>query len=445
MYLDYYRLKREPFYITPDPAFLFLSESHKQAMATIVYGIGKKKGFMVITGGSGVGKTMIARACLARSDSKYLRTVYVFNTKISFADLLEIIFQQLGLPVTTDTVTRMVTDLNLFLIDEHKAGRTVVLIIDEAQNLPVETLDNLRILSNFETEEEKLIQIVLIGQPDLDSLLVKDELHHLKQRIALRTNITALTPVESSAYIEHRLAKAGARDASIFTKTALDLLIKEARGVPRTINVLCDNALITAFGYKEKTVTSKIVNEVIADFNGHTRYFPLRWQTATLVMALFLIVAFAFAFRNDNFGSLWTQKQTHIKQVQPASKQLSSAIVADQGAPRQANTQTAPEQTPMKAVPTATITQDAPEQKNSQVTPKRTPPKTETEPTKTMAKIRVKDGDSFIQLTKEFYGRSDTELLKLVKGKNPHIKDVHKLRPGSVVYFPQISDAPQSP
>ena len=428
MYLEYFHLTREPFYITPDPAFLFLSETHKEAMASIICGIGMKKGFMVITGKIGVGKTMIARACLTRSDNEYLKTVYVLNTNITFADLLETICLQLGLPVTTDNTSRMLNTLHIFLLNEHKEERTVALIIDEAQSLPVETLENLRTLSNLETEDKKLIQIVLIGQPKLDTLLEKPELEHIKQRITMRTTVAPLTSEESLAYIVHRLAKAGAKDTSVFTKTALKRIVKEAKGIPRIINVLCDNALITAYGHQQKAVTSRAVEETITDLSGQKQHAYLRWQTTSLLFAFCLVVVFFVASRYDDFRLLGTQKQSIAdNKTQPVDKQLASTFVNNQ------------------ATPTQTDSQPAPDQKNPQPPPKPNVSKTEPEQTKTMVKMKVKPGDSFIQLAKDFYGRTDKELLNFIKSKNPHIEDVHKLRLGSAVYLPPSSEAPQPP
>jgi general secretion pathway protein A len=428
MHLDYYELTKEPFSITPDPSFLFLSKSHREAIANIIYGIGMKKGFIVITGKIGVGKTMIARACLARADNEYLKTIYIFNTNITFADLLETICLQLGLQVTTDNISHMLNALHLFLLNEHKAERTVALIIDEAQSVPVETLENLRTLSNLETEDKKLIQIVLIGQPKLDKLLNKPELEHIKQRITMRTTVVALTPKESLAYINHRLAKAGAKDTSIFTKTALNRIVKEAKGIPRIINVLCDNSLITSYGHQQKAVTFKTVEETITDLGGQKQHAYLRWQTASLAFAFCLIVMFFVAFRYDYFSLPGIQKQNIAdNKAQPLNKQVVPTSINNPAAATQANSQ------------------PAPDQKNPQPPPRQAVSKAEPEHTKTMVKMKVKQGDSFIQLTKDFYGRTDKELLSFIKSKNPQIQDVHKLRQGSVVYFPPASEVPQPP
>ncbi|RMF83474.1 MAG: peptidoglycan-binding protein, partial [Nitrospinota bacterium] len=266
MYLHFYHFRKSPFHITPDPEFLFLSPSHKEALGTIIYGIEERKGFVAIIGEVGLGKTTILRSYLEKVDPQKVRVIYILNPNVSFADLVRIIYQELGLQVESEDLLEQITRLYHVLIEEYKAGRNVVLVIDEAQNMPVETLENLRMLSNLETATDKLIQIVLVGQPELEEKLNRHELRQLRQRIAIRATIVPLTQAESMAYIQHRLALVSMRRGPIFTKGALKLIVKQAKGVPRTLNILCDNALIAGFGYQQKPITTKIAKEVIADF-----------------------------------------------------------------------------------------------------------------------------------------------------------------------------------
>src|SRR5262245_7289990 len=266
MYLDFYHLKKAPFHITPDPEFLFLSPSHKAALGSIIYGIEERQGFVAITGEVGLGKTTILRSYLERIDQSRLKTIYIFNANISFRSLLKTIFREFGLEFEADDLFEMVNRLHQVLIEEYKQGRNVALIIDEAQNMPIETLENLRMLSNLETATEKLVQIVLIGQPEFEHRLNLNELRQLKQRLVIRSTIEALTTEESLAYIEHRLAKVALAEAPIFTKGALKLILDKANGTPRTLNILCTNALITGFGYKQKPIKAGTVKQVLADF-----------------------------------------------------------------------------------------------------------------------------------------------------------------------------------
>lgn len=294
MYLDYYGLQREPFNITPDPDFLFLNESHKEALASIVYGIEKRKGFIAITGGIGLGKTTIVRAYLESKDDGHLKIIYVFNANISFKGLLKTIYQELELEDDNLDIFETVNRLHLTLISEYEAGNNIVLIIDEAQNMPVETLENLRMLSNLETSTDKLIQIVFIGQPEFDSLISRPELRQLRQRIAMRTVIHPLNNRESVEYITHRLNRGGLKGELPFTIPALQAIVKGAKGVPRTINIICDNALIAGFGCDQRPVGLKIVKEILSDFGGRTKS-PIKWSyIAAAAIALAILAAFLF-------------------------------------------------------------------------------------------------------------------------------------------------------
>ena len=292
MYLDFYHLKREPFRITPDPEFLYLSPSHKEALAAIAFGVEQRKGIIAMTGEVGTGKTTILRSYLDKADSERLKSAYVFNPNISFPALLKTIFQELGIPPGSSEVSGMVDRFHLYLIEEYKKDHTVVLFIDEAQNMPVETLENLRMLSNLETSADKLLQIVLCGQPELEELLGRNELRQLKNRIAVRATISPLSRRESLAYIRHRLSMSFRKESDIFTKAALERIVRKAKGNPRTINVLCDNALVTGYGAGEKKVTVRTAGEIIADLEGRTPSGFPGWAIASIGLFLFLAAGF---------------------------------------------------------------------------------------------------------------------------------------------------------
>ena len=316
MYLNYYGLKKEPFHITPDPEFLFLSESHKQALASMIYAIEKKKGFAAITGGVGVGKTTILRSYLERIDHAHLKVIYIFNPNIPFKSLVAVILQELGAKPATYDIPDMVHQLHRVLIDEYSAGRDVVLIIDEVQNMPIETMENLRMLSNLETSTDKLVQIILIGQTEFDKILDRHELRQLKQRVAIRALIRPLSPSESLVYIKHRLSKAGMKEGqlySVFSRKALQLIIRKAKGIPRTINILCDNALLTGFGLQQYPVTENAVKEAISDLKGSHKNHSFIWQCAALAALILLFVGFWVSpFRESVVSAvtdlLWTYR-----------------------------------------------------------------------------------------------------------------------------------------
>jgi general secretion pathway protein A len=322
VYLKYYNLKKEPFHITPDPEFLYLSPSHKEALAAIIYGIEQKKGFVAIIGDVGVGKTTILRSYLDSAERKHLKIIYVFNARLTFEGLLKTIFQDLEIESPSSDPMEMVNKLYEVLIEEYKQGNSVVLVIDEAQNMPIETLENLRMLSNLETSKDKLIQIVLVGQNEFEESLNLNRLRQLKQRIAIRSRILPLTKTESLDYVKSRLQKAGSNHSSIFTNGALKNIINEANGIPRMINILCDNSLITGFGYQKKPVGVKIVKEVIADFRGNRSQSIVNWKLAT-VISVAIIATGIFVF-SPHFKSVlnWFSMPQQSSEVNTVSKKL---------------------------------------------------------------------------------------------------------------------------
>ena len=293
MYLNFFGLRTKPFNTTPDPEFLYLSPSHKQALGSIIYGVQEKKGFISVTGQVGLGKTTILRSFLAKVDKGNLRTIYLLNPNLSYISLLKTLLRELGHAPTDGDTADVIEQLHIVLIEEYRKGKTVVLLIDEAQNMPVATLEHLRMLSNLETPKDKLIQIVLLGQSELDGLLDRYELRQVRQRIAVQAMIRPLSKQESCQYIQHRLDKAGGKGKKFFTNSALALIVREGKGIPRRLNILCDNALVTAFGYKKAPVTASIAKEVISDLTGqsqssHSPWKLVPWAAGALILVLVL-------------------------------------------------------------------------------------------------------------------------------------------------------------
>lgn len=292
MYLSHYGLAREPFHITPDPDFLYLSPSHREAFATVVYGVEKRKGFVALTGEVGVGKTTVLRAYLKRVENSPVRPIYIFNPDLTFEQLLVVLLRALDEEPGDASEAAMIERIHWRLIEAYKRDENVALIIDEAQNMPVETLEKLRMLSNLETTADKLIQIVLVGQPELERKLELHQLRQLRQRLAVRARVKALSPAESREYIQHRLTQAGAAREDIFSPGAIRAIVRYARGNPRIINVAADNALIAGFGNQASSVTRRIVREVIADLEGG-RSRARRWALAVAGFAVFIAAAAA--------------------------------------------------------------------------------------------------------------------------------------------------------
>jgi general secretion pathway protein A len=359
-YLHFYHLKKEPFNVTPDPEFLFLSPSHKEALGVFIYGITKRKGIVAVIGEVGVGKTTVLRSYLEGVNPESLKTIYLFNANVSFSDLMRTLCDELNVTPKNENVFDMVTEVHHALIEEYKKGRNVVLIVDEAQNMPVDTLENLRMLSNLETSKDKLIQIALIGQPELEEKLNLHELRQLKQRIAVRSTIRPLTSEESMDYIQHRLAKCRMKTEPIFTAGALKEVVSQSKGIPRLMNILCDNALITGFGYQQRPVGTRIIKEVISDFKGEQYHPAYRWAVASaLALALVAVLVWAFASRagSDEGSAAATGK--NISAIAPSSQPstptkkdvTTKPTVSSVKQPREASHKEAPKATPASSAP----------------------------------------------------------------------------------------------
>jgi type II secretory pathway predicted ATPase ExeA len=268
-YLSHFGLKEVAFNITPDPMFLYLSRSHREGLAQLSYGVNARKGFIVLTGEVGTGKTTLIQALL-RDLSVSTRTAFIFNTIITPLDLLRCVCEEFSL-VDPKAPSREMHDyltlINEFLLDRYRAGGNCVVIIDEAQNLSPEVLESIRLLSNFETPKDKLLQILLVGQPELAARLNSPALRQLKQRVTLRHHLCPLSVDDCRSYISARLRAAGAEATDMFSSEGLEALHSYAGGIPRLINILCDNAMLTAFALGKYKVGGEMIREVAEDLN----------------------------------------------------------------------------------------------------------------------------------------------------------------------------------
>lgn len=267
MYKQFFGLNRNPFEISPDPFFYHPTPRHNEALANLHYGVGRRKGFIVITGEVGTGKTLLVRCLLSELRKGNIAFGYVFNPLLSTMEFFQYIMADLGLPYAGRTKTEILLDLNRFLIQRHARGLITALVVDEAQDLRPDLLEEIRLLTNLETSQQKLLQIVLLGQPELDRLLDSPELRQLKQRVALRCQLLPLSEEQTRSYVLSRLERAGAQpDAPVFTDDSLSTLHEYSRGIPRIINNLCENSMVSAFAREQKPVTADIIAEVAADF-----------------------------------------------------------------------------------------------------------------------------------------------------------------------------------
>jgi general secretion pathway protein A len=268
LYQQYFGLRDAPFNISPDPDFLFLSASHREALAQISYGISGKKGFIVLTGEVGTGKTTLIRSLLNQVSTN-THTALIFNNVASARDLMRYICEDFGIAGLKNyrqDIHDYVVSLNEFLLDKYQRGENCALIIDEAQNLSLDVLESVRLLSNFETSKDKLLQILLVGQPELSDRLNSSDLRQLKQRVTLRYRLRNLTLLETGEYIGNRLKIAGG-DPAVFTIKAVETIYAYSSGIPRVINVLCDNGLLTAFALGRRVVDASMIREVAEDLN----------------------------------------------------------------------------------------------------------------------------------------------------------------------------------
>jgi general secretion pathway protein A len=305
MYLTFYGLAEKPFNPTPDPRFLYLSPGHREALAQLHYGAQERKGFIVLTGKVGTGKTTLLHALRQRLDGRTAIS-YVFNSALSFNGILEYALEDLGIAKREESRVRRIMALNNFLIERERAGQNTVLVIDEAQNLAPETLEQVRLLSNFETTTAKLLQIVLVGQPELKAKLDLPELRQLKQRVGLRCQIPPLTPDETAQYIRSRLRIAGASDNRIFGDSAIERITQYACGIPRVINTLGDHCLLFGYADQQRRIDRAAVDQAIEYMEegmptrrrvrslGGRRRSRSGWIRATSVLALAAIAAAGF-------------------------------------------------------------------------------------------------------------------------------------------------------
>ncbi|MBS0309400.1 MAG: AAA family ATPase [Proteobacteria bacterium] len=348
MYTQFFQLKQAPFSIAPDPRYLFMSERHREALAHLLYGLGCGGGFVLLTGEIGAGKTTVCR-CLLEQIPEHCTAAYVFNPKQTVEELLQSICEEFRIDLRDiaagASAKQYVDRLNAYLLHSHAAGRNNVLIIDEAQNLTPEVLEQLRLLTNLETTERKLLQIILIGQPELRDMLARPELEQLAQRVVARYHLGALSLVETAHYIQHRLNSAGLTQASPFPGAIMPLIHRITRGVPRRINLLCDRVLLGAYAANRHTITRAMLKHAAAEVFGANRStwsikFP-HWhsrpsiKTAGTAFTALAVLVLAV------FGVLWSMHKVSNQEQAVASstamklsRSLSPSTLVDTGNPQ---------------------------------------------------------------------------------------------------------------
>jgi general secretion pathway protein A len=281
VYREFYGLMRAPFEMTPDPSFLVLGETHREGLAMLVYAVRARKGFVVLTGEVGTGKTTLLHALLGQLDPE-MPSAFLFNPRLEPLDFFRVLFDEFRIDTPCRTKAEYLLSLNRFLIDQLKENRTALLIVDEAQNLSPEMLEEVRLLSNLETPTSKLLQIMLVGQPELDAMLDRPDLRQLRQRVVLRHQLRPFDEAELAAYVDERLRLAGYAGKGVFKRSALKRLHEITGGVPRLVNVLCDGALLTGYTREQATLGGGAIDEVARELHLLESEAALNGQPTTL-------------------------------------------------------------------------------------------------------------------------------------------------------------------
>jgi general secretion pathway protein A len=324
MYLDFYGFLEKPFNLTPDPRFLFLSKNHKEAFAHLLYGINNRTGFIALTGEVGSGKTTVLRALLGQLDVGHHRTGLIFNPCLSPPELVQNINREFGIPAASSGSSHLDV-LNSFLLKENAEGRTVVLVIDEAQNLEPPVLEEIRLISNLETDRDKLIQIVLSGQPELLEVLRRKEMRQINQRITVRYHLKRMDFSDTVAYINHRLEVAGRRGGVVFSRGALRQIYRYSGGLPRLVNAACDRALLAGYTRNMARISSRGAAAGIKDIRGNAVFNT--WKRRLILIPTLVILAVLFA-ADIYFSERGANDQSNaLKDVTTAGEQMKKGVV----------------------------------------------------------------------------------------------------------------------
>jgi type II secretory pathway predicted ATPase ExeA len=267
MYKEFYGLRANPFNVNPDPRYLFLTRHTEEALACLTYGIQSRKGFVLLTGEVGTGKTTLINKLLEWLRLQQVATAFIFNSRLDVPQFLDYMMADFGIPCDSTAKSQILLRLYNWLLDRYRAGETAVLIVDEAQSLSDEVLEEIRMLTNLETFTEKLLQIVLVGQPELEQKLKRPQLRQLRQRLTLRAKTHPLVLEETKAYVHQRLRIAGSNGQQIFEPEAIANIHRYANGIPRVINLLCEHCLVSAFVDQEKVIGPAVVDGVARDFD----------------------------------------------------------------------------------------------------------------------------------------------------------------------------------
>lgn len=464
MYETFYGLSGEPFPVTPNPDGLFLGESHKAALAALIYGVERRRGFVQIVGEVGTGKTTLLRAFLNAIDPKTCARIVVLDPHMTFSELLSFVATELGVNTDADGY-ELVSRVHDALVREFRAGRNVVLVIDEAQNLPLETLEQIRMLSNVETDDTKLIQIVFAGQPELDEILQRHELRQLRQRIGVRAELLPLAPKEAQAYLAHRIEAAEGQIDAVLTPGARAAICAHAQGSPRALNIAADAVLACGLGANERPVSRGTAAEAIRALVGEAPKAAPRWGIAAAIGAAMVAVGVLGWYAADISGGrdVAAEVDAGVQEKPPEGAAVAppAAAPADErerpttrrdgllmaaslqrppAAPRTAPRppKVAPEPAPVPARDEATYsTVDDARARHARIRASAEPLPDDYLP----VMHEIQRGDLISTLCIDVYGFASDELYRYLEQANPALANVDQLEVGQSVVFPSLPRA----
>jgi general secretion pathway protein A len=442
VYTSFYNLKEKPFNLTPSPRFLYLGETHKEALSLLTYGIMERKGFVLLTGEVGTGKTTIVQTLLSNLDSS-VKYVSLTNPTLSAKDFLFYVASGFGLKTQFESKGSFLLDFEGFLQTLLHQQQNVLLIVDEAQKLSLTLLEEIRLLSNMETADDKLINIFLVGQPELNQKLRNAECRPLLQRISIRYHINPLNVIETGAYINTRLKSAGARDTKIFSKEVIRTIHKYAQGYPRMINILCDNALLLGYSDGKKRITVEMIEECYNDLQLPVSFLqkdadiqimrepeapkPVKkvpyLRAAVLILLLFILVSAGFV---TSLGQKYLKTaelfyKSHFISKPSPLKEKPSVIVQEKGLPPSSNEEKKRGGTEAKFEIAKTEITKAGIKENVLKIKK--------------VILTVKPGDTLLGLAMEMYGYADKRTLNQIQKENHEIRDVNLIEVGQKIIF----------
>ena len=465
MFLDFYQMRDEPFGVTPDPRFLYLGDSHREALASLYCGIEADRGFMVLIAPPGLGKTTLIFQLIEklRPDT---RTVFLFQTQCNSRELIQFLLNDLGVDINGMETVAMHNKLNQILLQERVAGRRFVLIVDEAQNLDPGVLETIRLLSNFETSQAKLLQILLVGQPQLARKLASSSLEQLQQRISMFAKVEPFSPEETARYVAHRLKVAGYAGGELFTAGAMEIIKDRSKGVPRNINRLCFSALSLACAMGRKRVDTEMMREVVADLDVESREqesphqlmlgprvsSPAETADSPVISypassdsrfpgwvpgigGVAASVAIAVGLLSYSHSRIW-----RVLSGRPAA---SAIILNSSPGPRGSAQSAAPAPSPASSqngktvdAPPVTTTPPSPPSVHTQA-PADDEPKT--------VKVVVRPGETLQQIALRTLGQDDSQILKQIQQLNPRLTNPDHIEADQEIRLPQISKATNPP